>query len=75
MEATSINLYELISDIQARKERFRVHPSHVTYRELRERLNFIDEGSLYAMLDAEVANGLIRRVRTINGWAFAVAEE
>ena len=70
-----INVYEVVSAIQAKKEAFNVQPSHAMFREVKEAVEGVDDGELYALLDAEVDGGLIRRVRTINGYAYCVAEE
>lgn len=71
----AINVFDVVSDIQARKERFRIKPAHATFREIKAELDGIDDGALYALLDAEVDRGLISRVRTINGYAYEVSEE
>lgn len=71
----TINVFDVVSDIQARKECFRITPAHATFREIKAELEGIDDGTLYAQLDAEVDRGLISRVRTINGYAYAVSEE
>lgn len=70
-----INVYEVVSAIQAKKEALNVQPSHAMFRGVKEAIGGIDDGELYALLDAEVDGGLIRRVRTINGYAYCVAEE
>lgn len=69
------NIYEVVSDIQARKEKAQRQPAHATFREIKAELGGIDDGTLHALLDAEVDCGLIRRVRTINGYAYGVSEE
>jgi hypothetical protein len=69
------SVYQIVADIQAKKEQFRVEPSHATFRQIKAELEGIDDGELYALLDAEVDSGLLRKVRTINGYAFCVAEE
>ena len=74
MDRTS-NIYEIVSDIQAKKEQFRIQPAVAKFTEIKAELGGIDDGTLYALLDAEMGNGLIRRVRTINGYAYCVAEE
>lgn len=68
-------MFDVVSDIQARKERFRIKPAHATFREIKAELEGIDDGTLYALLDAEVEGGVLRRVRTINCYAYEVAEE
>ena len=74
-KTTTANVYEVVGDIQAKKERFRIQPAHATFYEIKKELEGIDDGELYALLDAEVDGGLIRRVRTINGYAYVVSEE
>lgn len=69
------NIYEIVSGIQAKKERYRVQPAHALFSEIKAELEGIDDGKLYAMLDAEVDSGLLRRVRTLNGYAYEVEEE
>lgn len=71
----AINVFDVVSDIQARKEKLRIKPAHATFREIKAELDGIDDGALYALLDAEVDRGLISRVRTINGYAYEVSEE
>ena len=69
-------IYDVISDIQAKKERFRIVPPFVLFTEIKaEYGGTIDDGTLHVMLDAEVLNGLIVRRRTINGYAYGVSEE
>ena len=68
-------IYDVVGGIQAKKERFRIAPAFATFREIKEEMDHIDDGTLYAMLDAEEMNGLIVRRRTINGYAYCVAEE
>lgn len=75
MERATINIFEIVSEIQAKKERFRIVPPYATFMEVKAELPGIDDGELYALLDAEVDCGLIRRVRTINGYAYCVSEE
>lgn len=75
MEKATINIFEVVSEIQAKKEQYRIVPAVAKFTEIKAELGGIDDGELYAMLDAEVDNGLIRRVRTINGYAYCVAEE
>lgn len=70
-----INVYEVVSAIQAKKEALNVQPSHAMFREVKDAIGGIDDGELYAFLDAEVDGGLLRRVRTLNGYAYCVAEE
>lgn len=71
----TINVFDVVSDIQARKERFRIKPAHATFREIKGELEGKTDGEIYALLDAEVDSGLLRRVRTINGYAYGVSEE
>lgn len=68
-------IYEVISDIQAKKEKFRIVPALATLTEIKRELEGIDEGTLHSMLDAEMMNGTIVRRRIINGYGFQVAEE
>lgn len=75
MERATTNIYEIVSHIQAKKEQYRIQPAHALFTEIKAELEGIDDGELYALLDAEVDGGLIRRVRTINGYAYCVAEE
>ena len=67
-------IYEVVSDIQARKEREKIVPPFATFREIKEAMGK-EEGTLYAMLDAELLNGIIVRRKTINGYAYCVSEE
>lgn len=71
----TINIFEVVSEIQAKKERFRIVPAVAKFTEIKAELPGITDGELYALLDAEADGGLIRRVRTINGYAYCVAEE
>ena len=73
--AGTTSIYKAISDIQAQKERAQRHPAHATFRQIKAELPGITDGELYALLDAEVDGGLLRKVRTINGYAYCVAEE
>lgn len=75
MERTTTNIYEIVSQIQAKKEQYRIVPAVAKFTEVKEELGNIEDGELYALLDAEVDSGLLRRVRTINGYAYEVAEE
>ena len=75
MERATINIFEVVSEIQAKKEQFRIVPPYALFAEVKAELGGIDDGTLYAMLDAEVLNGTIYRRRTINGYAYGVSEE
>lgn len=75
MERATINIFEVVSEIQAKKEQFHIVPAVAKFTEVKEELGNIEDGELYALLDAEVDGGLIRRIRTINGYAYCVAEE
>lgn len=75
MARGTINIYEIVSQIQAKKEQFRIQPAVAKFTEVKAELPGKTDGELYALLDAEMGNGLIRRVRTINGYAYEVAEE
>ena len=69
-------VFDVVSDIQARKEREHIEPPYATYREIkREYGGTVDDGSLHAMLGAEVLNGILFQRRTINGYAYGVSEE
>lgn len=75
MERATTNIYEIVSQIQAKKELYRIQPAHALFTEIKAELEGIDDGEIYALLDAELDSGLIRRVRTINGYAYCVSEE
>ena len=75
MERATTNIFEVVSEIQAKKEQYRIQPAVAKFTEIKAELEGIDDVTLYALLDAEVDCGLIRRVRTINGYAYCVAEE
>ena len=75
MARATTNIYEIVSGIQAKKEEYRIVPAHALFTEIKAELEGITDGELYALLDAEVDSGLLRRVRTINGYAYCVAEE
>ena len=75
MERATINIFEVVSEIQAKKEQFHIVPAVAKFTKIKAELEGITDGELYAILDAEVDSGLIRRVRTINGYAYEVAEE
>lgn len=75
MERTTINIYEIVSAIQAKKEEYRIQPAVAKFTEIKAELEGITDGELYALLDAEVDSGLLRKVRTINGYAYCVVEE
>ena len=71
--ARETNIYEIVSAIQAKKEEYRIQPAVAKFTEIKAELEGITDGELYALLDAEVDSGLLRRVRTINGYAYCVA--
>lgn len=75
MGKETINVYDVVSDIQAKKEQYRIVPAVAKFTEIKAEMEGITYGELYALLDAEVDGGLLRRVRTINGYAYEVAEE
>lgn len=75
MARATINIYEVVATIQAKKEEYRIEPAVAKFTEIKAELEGMCDGELYARLDAEMGNGLIRRVRTINGYAYCVAEE
>ena len=68
-------IYEVVSDIQAKKEQFNIVPPYATFQQIKAELGGMDEGTLHALLDAEMMNGTIVRRKTINGYGFMVAEE
>lgn len=68
-------IYDVVSDIQAKKERFRIVPPFATFWEIKAELEGVDDGTLYAMLDAEMMNRTIVRRKIVNGYAFMVSEE
>ena len=68
-------IYDVVGGIQAKKERYRIDPPFATFQEIKAEIEGIDDGTLYAILEAEEMNGLIVRRRTINGYAFVVTEE
>lgn len=70
-----INIYEVVGAIQADKEGRNIVPAHATFREVKEAVGSIDDNELHALLNAECVSGLIRRVRTINGYAYCVVEK
>lgn len=75
MAGEAINIFEIVSGIQAKKEEYRIVPAHALFVEINAELEGKTDGELYALLDAEVDSGLLRRVRTKNGYAYEVAEE
>lgn len=75
MGKETINVYDVVSGIQAKKEQYRIVPAVAKFIEVKAEMEGITDGELYALLDAEVDGGLLRRVRTINGYAYEVAEE
>lgn len=68
-------IYEIVADIQAKKEQYNIVPPYATFLQIKEEMSGVDDGTLYAMLDAEVLNGTIYQRRTINGYAYGVSEE
>lgn len=69
-------IYEVVSDIQAKKEQFNIVPPYATFQQIKaEYGGTIDDGTIHALLDAEVLNGTIFQRRTINGYAYGVSEE
>lgn len=75
MAGEATNIFEIVSRIQAKKEKYRIVPAHALFAEIKAELEGITDGELYALLDAEVDSGLLRRVRTMNGYAYCVSEE
>jgi hypothetical protein len=70
-----INIYEVVGTIQAEIEGRHIVPALATFREVKEAVGNIDDKELHALLNAECICGLIRRVRTINGYAYEIAEQ
>ena len=68
-------IYEVVSDIQAKKEQFHIVPPYATFQQIKAEMGAIDDGTLHALLGAEVMNGIIFQRRTINGYAYGVSEE
>lgn len=75
MERATINIYEIVSQMQAKKEQYRIEPPYATFIEVKAELGGIDDGELYALLDAEMMNGTIVRHRHINGYSYSISEE
>jgi len=75
MERAATNIFEIVSEIQAKKEEYRIVPAHALFTEIKAELEGISDGELYALIDAEVDSGLLRRVRTMNSYAYCVSEE
>lgn len=68
-------IFDAVSNIQARKEREGRVPPYATLAEMKRELEGVEDGEMYAMLDAELLNGMVIRRRTINGYSFQIAEE
>lgn len=68
-------IYEVVSDIQAKKEQFNIVPPYATFQQIKAEMGGVDDGTLQAMLEAEVMNGTIFQRRTINGYSYGVSEE
>lgn len=64
------NVVDVVRMVMRRKESALKVPSHALFVEVRAELPNVDEGSVYAMLDAAVAEGELRQVRTIYGFAY-----
>lgn len=71
---TTANIFEIVAGIQAKKEQYRVQPTHALYTEIKAILDNIEDSDLQTMLDNETQRGLIQRVRVLNGFAYKVAE-
>lgn len=70
--ARDINVFDVVAGIQAKKEQYRITPSYALFYEVKAELEGIDDGALYALLDAQVDNGLLRRRLVVNGYAYEV---
>lgn len=70
-----INVFDVVADIQAKKEQYRITPSYALFYEIKAELEGIDDGTLYALLDAQVDSGLLRRRLVVNGLAYEVDAE
>ena len=75
MARATINIYEVVSDIQAKKEAYRIRPSYATFRQIKAEFEHLDDGTLYEMLEAEVEKNMLVRHRHINGYAYSICEE
>lgn len=75
MDRATINIYEIVSGIQAKKEQFRIVPPYATFMEVKAEMPGKDDGTIYALLDAEMMNGTIVRHRHINGYSYSISEE
>ena len=68
-------IFEVVSDIQAKKEQFNIVPPYATFQQIKAEMEGVDDGTLHALLGAEVMNGTIFQRRTINGYSYGVSEE
>ena len=66
-------LVTIVRDIQQAKESVQRHPAHATYREVKARCRGVADEQLEALLDAAVRGGALRRVRTINQYAYTIS--
>lgn len=71
MQARKIVL--IVRGIQRTKEQRHRHPSHATFREIKDRCVDVTDEQLEALLDAAVRGGALRRVRTINQYAYTIS--
>ena len=71
----SRTIYEVISDIQAKKEKLRIVPALATLTEIKRRFGNISDDRLNAMLEAEFMKGTITRHRTINSYAYSILKK
>lgn len=66
---------EIVKAIQAKKREYRIVPSYALFYEIKAGMQPVDDGELYALLDAEMMNGTIVRHRHINGYSYSISEE
>ena len=67
-------IYEVVCDIQAKKEQHRIVPPYALFYEIKAEMG-VDDGTLHAQLDAEMMNGTIVRHRHLNGHSYSISEE
>lgn len=68
-------LVTIVRDIQQAKESVQRHPAHATYREVKARCRGVADNYLVALLDEAVEHNELIRRRTINCYAYEVAED
>lgn len=71
MQARKIVL--IVRDIQRAKEQRHRHPSHATFREVKARCVDVTDEQLEALLESAVRGEALRRVRTINQYAYTIS--